>query len=88
MTSTATFLMMSETIEFRLIEHKYGTMLFSVTFGHCASNSVTFGHRFRELFQPTAQRLNSREIKSFGYLKQLTIVTDTVAPALGTRKTL
>ena len=56
MTSTAIFLMMSETIEFRFIEHNYSTiMIFSVTFGHLCLDPVTYGHRFRVLFQPTAQ---------------------------------
>ena len=41
MTSTAIFLMMSETIEFRF--------LFSVTFGHLCLDPVTYGHRFRVL---------------------------------------
>ena len=38
----------------------------SVTFGHPSSDSVTFGHRFRILFQLTAQLLNYRSINAFG----------------------
>jgi hypothetical protein len=60
----------------------------SVTFGHLAANLVTNGHHFRGLFHLTFIGLNSREINIFACLKQLTIATDTFAPALGTVKPL
>ena len=58
----------------------------SVTFGYHASDSVTFGHLFRLLFNTPLDYINHLIDKTFGGHQEYTIATSYLAPARGTKQ--